>query len=162
MEDMKQSAGILLYRLRDSGLEVLLVHPGGPYWMKKDHGVWSIPKGEILEDEEPLTAARREFKEELGMPAEGRFMPLGSVTQRKDKIVHVWATEGDLDVSQIRSSMFSMVWPPNSGVLREFPEVDRAAWFSIAEARRRILTGQRVFLDELARRVPSGFRVSAR
>ena len=167
----KRSAGILLYRrapetaqagaharavVRDAGeveveveVEVLLVHPGGPLWVKKDLGAWSIPKGEYPADEDPLAAAKRELEEETGFRVEGNFVTLGEITQRSGKIVVAWALEADFDPANLRSNTFSMEWPPRSGRQAEFPEVDRAAWFSIAEAREKILPGQLPFLDRL-------------
>ena len=145
----RQSAGLLLYRRRAGRLEVLLVHPGGPFWAAKDAGAWSIPKGEIGEGEDPLAAARREFEEELGRPAVGEPIPLQPVRQRGGKVVHAWAVEGDFDPATLRSSTFPMEWPPKSGRQQEFPEVDRAAWFTLEEAREKILDGQRGLLEEL-------------
>jgi predicted NUDIX family NTP pyrophosphohydrolase len=142
------SAGVLVYRRR-SRLEVLLVHPGGPFWAKKDDGAWSIPKGEFAEGEDPLTAARRELAEETGLVVDRELRPLGSVKQAGGKVVHAWALEGDLDASAIRSNTFSMEWPPRSGRMQQFPEVDRAAWFSIDEARVKLLKGQLPLLDAL-------------
>jgi predicted NUDIX family NTP pyrophosphohydrolase len=142
------SAGVLVYRRR-SRLEVLLVHPGGPFWAKKDDGAWSIPKGEFAEGEDPLTAARRELAEETGLVVDRELRPLGSVKQAGGKVVHAWALEGDLDASAIRSNTFSMEWPPRSGRMQQFPEVDRAAWFSIDEARVKLLKGQLPLLDVL-------------
>jgi predicted NUDIX family NTP pyrophosphohydrolase len=144
----KSTAGILLYR-RCEELEVFLVHPGGPFWAKKDLGAWSLPKGEIGEGEDPLEAAKREFTEETGFPIAGEFHPLAPVKQTGGKRVYAWAVEGDCDPAQVRSNLFSMAWPPKSGKTQEFPEVDRAAWFSIAEARKRILAPQAGFLDQL-------------
>jgi predicted NUDIX family NTP pyrophosphohydrolase len=144
-----RSAGLLCHRRSAGQLEVLLVHPGGPFWATKDDGAWSIPKGEIDADEDPLEAAQREFMEELGATPEGTFLPLEPVRQAGGKVVVAWAFEGDLDVSAITSSTFSMEWPPRSGQVREFPEVDRAAWFPIEEARRKILKGQMPLLDQL-------------
>lgn len=144
----KTSAGLLLYRLRDE-LEVFLVHPGGPFWAKKDAGAWSIPKGELGEGEDPLQAAIREFTEETGFTVSGDFHPLRPIRQAGGKVVHAWAVEGDCAPAELRSNSFSMIWPPKSGRMQEFPEVDRAAWFSLAEARARILAGQAGFLDEL-------------
>jgi predicted NUDIX family NTP pyrophosphohydrolase len=152
------SAGLLLYRFRDSGLEALLVHPGGPFWANKDLGAWSIPKGEVGEGEELLAAARREFREETGAPAEGPVVALGQVRQRSGKIVHAWAMRGDFDPRELRSNHFEMEWPRGSGEIRLFPEVDRAAWFDLAEARRRILPAQRAFLDALAASLASAPR----
>jgi predicted NUDIX family NTP pyrophosphohydrolase len=146
----KHSAGILLYRRAGDGLEVLLVHPGGPFWAKKDVGVWSIPKGEHDEGEDALATALREFHEETGtvLPP-GALTDLGTVKQRAGKVVQAWAAEGDLDADAIRSNHFTIEWPPRSGRMREFPEVDRAAWFGVAEARERINPAQAAFLDRL-------------
>lgn len=146
----KTSAGLLLFRRRPH-LEVLLVHPGGPFWARKDDGAWSIPKGEPDVGEEPLAAAKRECAEELGQDVDGRFVPLAPVRQPGGKTVVAWAVEADLDASQVRSVTFSMEWPPRSGRQQAFPEVDRAAWFDLATARRKILIGQRPLLDELER-----------
>ncbi|MGH7562605.1 MAG: NUDIX domain-containing protein [Gemmatimonadales bacterium] len=146
----KISTGLLLYRIGGEGLEVFLVHPGGPFWAKKDPGAWSIPKGEPTQGEELADAARREFCEETGFAPAGELRPLASVRQAGGKVVHAWALAGDCDPAKIRSNTFTLEWPPRSGQQREFPEVDRAAWFPIAEARRRILPGQLPLLDELA------------
>jgi predicted NUDIX family NTP pyrophosphohydrolase len=146
------SAGILLYRKRPATLEVLLVHPGGPFWARKDAGTWSIPKGEYEAGADALEAARREFLEETGAPIEGTFAALTPLKQRSGKLVHAWAVEGDLDASSIRSNTFSVEWPPRSGRQQQFPEIDRAAWFDITAARQKILAGQRGFLDELETR----------
>ena len=146
-----KSAGILVYRIREGNLEVLLVHPGGPFWAKKDAGAWTIPKGEIHEQEDPLVAARRELLEETGLAIEGRFIALAPIRQKAGKIVQAWAVEGDCDADAIRSNLFSMEWPPKSGQTREFPEVDRAAWFGLPEARRKVLEAQTPLLDELER-----------
>jgi predicted NUDIX family NTP pyrophosphohydrolase len=149
----KHSAGILLFRVRDGAHEVLLVHPGGPFWAKRDLGAWSIPKGECDPGEEPLAAARRELPEELGSdPVTGQLIDLGDVRQRAGKVVTAWAAEGEFDPTELRSSTFSMEWPPRSGALRDFPEVDRAEWFALDEARRRILPAQAPLLDRLAER----------
>ena len=144
----KNSAGLLLYRRRDE-LEVFLVHPGGPFWAKKDLGAWSLPKGELEEGEDPLATAIREFTEETSFPIAGDFLRLTPLRQPSGKTIHAWAVEADCDPAQLRSNPFSMEWPPKSGQQREFPEVDRAAWFTIAEARTRIIAGQAPFLDEL-------------
>lgn len=147
----KQSAGILLYKKSKTGASVLLVHPGGPFWAKKDSGAWSIPKGEFTEDENPFTAAKREFTEELGMPPpEGEFIELGSAKQSSGKIVHAWALQSDLDIKTIVSNTFSMEWPPKSGQHQEFPEVDKARWFSLAEAKDKLVKGQVPLLETLA------------
>ncbi len=147
----KRSAGILLHRrTADGRREVLLVHPGGPFWARKDLGAWSIPKGEYGDDEDPLAAARREFAEELGSPAtDGDLVDLGEVRQRGGKVVTAWALEGDIDADAISSNTFTMQWPPRSGTMREFPEVDRAGWFGLDEARERILPAQAPLLDRL-------------
>lgn len=149
----KQSAGLLLYRRRSAGLEVLLAHPGGPFWAKKDHGAWSIPKGEFADDEEPLSAARREFAEEIGTRVEGAAFALTPLQQPSRKVIHAFAVEQDLDVAAISSNLFEMEWPPRSGRQQAFPEVDRAAWFGLDEARQRIQPGQAPILDELARKL---------
>jgi predicted NUDIX family NTP pyrophosphohydrolase len=145
----KQSAGLLLFRRRKDDLEVLLAHPGGPFWREKDEGAWTIPKGEIHDDEDLLEAARREFSEETGYRPTGETIPLGAGRQPGGKIVHVWAMEGNWDPAQLVSNTFQMAWPPNSARLQEFPEVDRAEWFGLKEAREKILRGQAVFLDRL-------------
>ncbi|HME68603.1 MAG TPA: NUDIX domain-containing protein [Myxococcota bacterium] len=144
------SAGLLLYRYTVSGLEVLLVHPGGPFWKHKDLGAWSIPKGETTEGEDLLAAAQREFREETGFSTEGPAIPLGQVRQSGGKIVHAWAISGDVDPRQLRSNTFEIEWPRGSRQTRRFPEVDKAGWFNLAEARRRILSAQVAFLDVLA------------
>jgi predicted NUDIX family NTP pyrophosphohydrolase len=147
----KQSAGLLLYKTTPTGLRVLIVHPGGPFWARKDAGAWSIPKGEFLEGEEALTAAKREFREELGMAApESGVRELGSAKQSSGKIVYAWACEGDLDVKKVRSNTFMMEWPPKSGKEQAFPEVDRARWCSLEEARLKLVKAQVVFLERLA------------
>jgi predicted NUDIX family NTP pyrophosphohydrolase len=145
----KTSAGIVLYRTRPQGLEIFLVHPGGPFWAKKDLGAWSIPKGEVEDGADPLASAKREFHEETGSPVSGRFIELVSLRQPGGKLVHAWAVEGDIDAGSITSNLFSMEWPRRSGVQREFPEVDRGQWFSVAEAMEKLLPGQRGFLVEL-------------
>jgi predicted NUDIX family NTP pyrophosphohydrolase len=153
----KTSAGILMYRIREHGPEVLLVHPGGPFWRKKDLGAWMIPKGEIdREGEEPLVVAVREFQEETGAEPAGPFLPLAPIRQKGGKVVHAWACEGDLDADAIRSNTFSMEWPPGSGKTAEFPEVDRAAWFTIDEAKAKILPSQIPLLEELERMLAKG------
>ena len=146
----KKSAGLLMYRWRNGILEVLLVHPGGPFWTKKDVGSWSIPKGEYTsEEEDPLEVAKREFQEETGFTASGEFIPLTPLKQPSGKIITSWAFEGDCDASAIKSNTFVIEWPPHSGRQQEFPEVDRAGWFSIPAAKEKIIKGQAGFLDEL-------------
>lgn len=144
----KKSAGILVYRIHQGGLQVLLVHPGGPFWAKKDAGAWTVPKGEF-DDEDPLSAARREFLEETGAYVDGDFLPLTPVTQKNGKVVHAWAVEADLDSNQIKSNTFEMEWPPKSGKRREFPEVDKAAWFLPEEGMKKINPAQAGFIREL-------------
>jgi predicted NUDIX family NTP pyrophosphohydrolase len=147
----RRSAGILLYRGAGDALEVLLVHPGGPFWARRDAGVWSIPKGEYGDDEDPLAAARREFAEELGSaPPPGEPSDLGEIRQKSGKIVHAWALIGDLDADEIHSNTFTLEWPPRSGRVSEFPEVDRAQWFDLELARGKINPAQGAFLDRLA------------
>jgi predicted NUDIX family NTP pyrophosphohydrolase len=154
----KQSAGLLLYRRREGRLEVFLVHPGGPFWAKKDAGAWSIPKGEHGPEEDPLAAARREFAEETGFTAAGPFLPLTPRKQKSGKVVAAFACEGEADPAALTSNTFTLEWPPGSGNRQEFPEVDRAAWFPLAEARKKIHPGQAGFLEELARLIeePNG------
>jgi predicted NUDIX family NTP pyrophosphohydrolase len=146
----KQSAGILLYRVNGSVVEVLLAHPGGPFWRRRDDGAWTIPKGEVEPGEDTLIAARREFAEEGGYWPPGDGLALGSIRRPGGKTVHVWAIEGDWEPSQLISDSFSLEWPPRSGRMQSFPEIDRADWFSLAEARRKILKGQAQFLSRLA------------
>jgi predicted NUDIX family NTP pyrophosphohydrolase len=145
----KQSAGILLYRIRAGVLEVFLVHPGGPFWARKDAGAWSIPKGEFEQGEDPLEHAKREFLEETGFPVDGDFRPMTPVRLGSGKTVHAWTNEGDIDAASIRSNLFSMEWPPKSGRQQAFPEVDRGGWFDLAAARVKLQEGQLGFLDEL-------------
>ena len=152
----KTSAGILLYRDGRAGPEVFLVHPGGPFWAHKDAGAWSIPKGEYGAGEDPLEAARRELLEETGAEVPGPFTALRPVRQTGGKVVTVWAARGHLDPSQLRSNTFSLEWPPRSGVQCQFPEVDRGAWFTLDEARGRLLASQRPLLEELGRVLGSG------
>jgi predicted NUDIX family NTP pyrophosphohydrolase len=144
----KQSAGLLLYRQRKD-LEVFLVHPGGPFWAKKDLGAWSIPKGEFSEGEDALAAAQRELAEETGFSVDGAFRALQPVKQSGGKIVYAWAVEADCDPQKITSNTFSLQWPPKSGRMQTFPEVDRAAWFSISEAREKINSAQTALLEAL-------------
>lgn len=146
----RTSAGILLYRRRPSGIEVLLGHMGGPFWARKDDGAWSIPKGEHGPGEDPLAVAHREFEEELGSPVPpGDLLPLGVHRVTGVKVLTVWAVEGDLDATAIHSNTFELEWPPRSGQVRQFPEIDRAAWFGLDEARAKVVTGQVPFLDRL-------------
>ena len=146
---IKKSAGLLVYRYMEGQWQVLLVHPGGPYWTRKDTGAWSIPKGLIEPNEDPLLAARREFEEETGCRIDGRFIALTPVRQRSGKIVMAWSIEGDCDTSTVKSNTFEMEWPPGSGAICKFPEVDRAEWFPIPVAREKLLQGQIPLLDEL-------------
>lgn len=150
---VKKSAGILLYGFREAKLEAFLVHPGGPFWAKKDAGAWSIPKGEFAGAEDPLAAAKREFQEETGFTVAGNFIALPALKQASGKLVFAWAVEGDYDAATIKSNTFSMEWPPRSGQRMEFPEVDRAGWFPLDIAREKILKGQAALLDELRRMV---------
>ncbi|WP_410631978.1 NUDIX domain-containing protein [Amycolatopsis sp. cmx-4-83] len=146
----KRSAGLLLHRGRGEAVEVLLGHMGGPFWAKKDAAAWSLPKGELEPDEEPEAAARREFAEELGLPApDGEYVPLGEVKQSGGKVVTAWAVAGDLDPALVVPGTFTMEWPPRSGRQQEFPEVDRVEWFSVVAAREKLLKGQLPFLDRL-------------
>jgi len=145
----KHSAGLLLYRRRPGGLEVLLVHPGGPFWAGKDKGAWSIPKGEYPPGEDPLAAARREFQEETGFPAPGEVIGLTPLRQSSGKLIQAWALEGDCDAGAIHSNTFTLEWPPRSGRRQDFPEVDRAAWFTLEAARGKIIPGQVGLLEEL-------------
>jgi len=146
---MKLSAGLLLYRFHKKAFEVFLVHPGGPFWAKKDAGSWSIPKGEIEKDEDPLTAAIRECQEETGIIAEGNFIELTPVKQKSGKLVYAWGLETDVDPLTIVSNTFEMEWPPRSGIKKSFPEIDRAAWFTAAEAAIKIIPGQLPLIGEL-------------
>ncbi len=150
------SAGLLLYRRSGTHIEVLLVHPGGPFWARKDLGAWSIPKGEFDPSEHPLEAAKREFAEETGTAIEGRFLPLAPVRQAGGKTVHAWAVEGRFDPGTLRSNTFSLEWPRGSGQMRQFPEVDHAAWFPLEEARKKILEAQAPLLDQLETHLRGG------
>jgi predicted NUDIX family NTP pyrophosphohydrolase len=149
----KQSAGLLLYRRKNQTLEVFLVHPGGPFWAKKDQGAWSIPKGEYSAPEEPLAAARREFQEETGFAIAGDFVELGTIRQAGGKLVSAWALEGDCDPAALISNLTQIEWPPRSGKIIEIPEVDRGAWFSLQEARDCLLQSQTTFLDRLVEKL---------
>jgi predicted NUDIX family NTP pyrophosphohydrolase len=146
----KLSAGVLLYRARDGVVEVLIAHPGGPFWARKDQGAWSVPKGEYTDSEDPWVAAEREFSEEIGLPVPaGPRIDLGRVKQPSGKVVTAFAVEGDLDITDARSNTFELQWPKGSGTVREFPEVDRVGWFPVAQARAKLFKGQREFLDRL-------------
>jgi predicted NUDIX family NTP pyrophosphohydrolase len=147
----KRSAGLLLYRRSRPNPEVLLLHPGGPFWISKDDGAWSIPKGLIEGDERPLAAAKREFKEETGFLPRGRFIELGRFKQPSSKLIVVWAVEGDFDPHNLKCNSFSMEWPPKSGRMQEFPEMDRAGWFEANEATRKITKGQLPIIQKLFR-----------
>ena len=149
----KSTAGILMHRSCASTFEVLLVHPGGPFWAKKDAGTWSIPKGEIEAEEDPLQAAKREFQEETGFAVEGNFIELTPLKQPSGKLVRAWAVEGDCQPESIKSNTFSLEWPPRSGKRQEFPEVDRAGWFTLAVAKEKISKGQLALLEELQQKL---------
>ena len=149
----KQSAGILMFRIRNKILEVFLVHPGGPFWQNKDAGAWSIPKGEFTSEENALDAAVREFKEETGTEPSGNFIELTSVKQKSGKIVHAWAAEGDIDASVIHCNTFEIEWPPRSGKFKSFPEVDKGRWFEVKEAKQKINPSQLALVDELIEKV---------
>ncbi len=145
----RESAGLLLYRGTAGSAEVFLVHPGGPFWANKDEGAWSIPKGEFDADEDPLDAAKREFREETGLVAKGKYEPLNPVRRKGGKIVYAWAVHCDIEAAAARSNTFSMEWPPGSGKMRDFPEIDRAEWFKIELAKRKILKSQLGLLEQL-------------
>jgi predicted NUDIX family NTP pyrophosphohydrolase len=145
----KQSAGILVYRIKKKRLEVFLIHPGGPFWKNKDEGAWSIPKGEYAGDEDPLAAARRELTEETGFEVKGTFIPLTPIRQKGGKEVHAWAIEGDFDADAIKSNLFEMEWPPRSGKMQSFPEADKAAWLTVDEAMKKINPSQGELIREL-------------
>jgi predicted NUDIX family NTP pyrophosphohydrolase len=153
MAQAKHSAGLLMFRRRPAEPEVLLVHPGGPFWAKKDDGVWSIPKGLYESGEDAMTAAKREFEEETGLHPAGDFFPLGAFRQPGGKIITAWAFEGDFDLAAFRSNLFTMEWPPKSGRMAQFPEADRAGWFGVAQALRKILNGQAPIVQALLSRV---------
>jgi len=143
------SAGLLMYRIKDGVLQVLLAHPGGPFFAKKDEGAWSIPKGEPDADGDLLVTAQREFEEETGLKPTGPFIPLKSIKQKGGKVVHAWALEDDCDPKAIRSNTFTMEWPPRSGKQQEFPEIDRAEFFDLATAKKKIKAGQETLIEEL-------------
>ncbi len=148
----KKSAGILLYRFRKEILEVLLVHPGGPFWAGKDLHAWTIPKGELEEHEDAFEAAKREIAEETGITVSGKFIALTPVIQKSGKTVFAWALEKDIDPSTIKSNSFNIEWPPRSGIKKTFPEIDKAAWFTVQEAKDKIIAAQFAFIEELARK----------
>ena len=150
---MRKSAGILLYRKKNKNLEVFLVHPGGPFWKGKDAGAWSIPKGEFTDDEEPLAAAQREFEEETGKKIEGNFVALNPIKQKAGKMVYAWAAEGDINADAIVSNTFKIEWPYKSGKWQSYPEVDQAAWFSLAVAKEKINAAQAMFIDDLVEKI---------
>ena len=151
----KKSAGILLYRIKNKITEVFLVHPGGPFWKNKDAGAWSIPKGEFTDEEDGLVAAKREFEEETGVKLSGQFIQLKPIKQKGGKLVYAWAVEGDIDADKIQSNSFKIEWPPKSGKIKEFPEVDKAGWFDLQEAVQKINPSQSAFIDELPELVES-------
>jgi len=154
MKEMSvHSGGILLFRFREDRLQVLLVHPGGPFWTGKDEGVWSMPKGVFEERESPLDAAKREFKEETGFEVDGQFIELGNIKQPGKKIVHAWAQRLDIDENSVSSNKFTMEWPKRSGIMREFPEIDKAEWFDALNAKKKILRGQSDFIDRLMKAI---------
>lgn len=147
------SAGILLYRLRDNAVEVLLAHPGGPFWSGKDLGAWSIPKGQSEANEDSLQAAKREFREETGFEVDGQFIDLGTIRQPSRKTIQIWALEHDMDADRLQSNEFTLEWPRKSGIMMQFPEIDRAEWFDIDRARQKIHKGQAGFLDRLISKI---------
>jgi predicted NUDIX family NTP pyrophosphohydrolase len=156
---MERSAGLLMFRRTDAGgLEVLLAHPGGPFWARKDDGAWTLPKGGCNDGEDPLDAACREFLEETGHAARGPFLDLGEVRLKSGKRVRAWACAGDLDPAALASNLFEMEWPPRSGRLRQFPEIDRVAWFPPAAARRKLMPAQQPFVDRLVALQADGVR----
>ena len=150
---VNQSAGILLYRTKNKHLELFLVHPGGPFWQKKDQGAWTIPKGEFTNDEEALSAAKREFQEETGVTLSGDFIELAPVKQKAGKMIYAWAIEGDIDAASISSNSFSIEWPPKSGKQKEFPEIDKAEWFTENTAKEKINPAQVPLIDELLQKL---------
>jgi predicted NUDIX family NTP pyrophosphohydrolase len=148
-----RSGGILSFRFRDGVLEVMLVHPGGPFWVNKDEGAWSIPKGLLEENESPLDGAKREFREETGLEIDGEFIDLGESKQPSKKIVHAWAIENDMDETKVVSNTFALEWPKKSGIIKEYPEIDKAGWFDVDTAKKKILKGQAGFVDRLAKAI---------
>lgn len=148
---MSKSAGILLYRIKNNVPEVLLAHPGGPYWSHKDAGAWTIPKGEFTDEEQPLQAAKREFKEETGGDVAGEFIELRPVKLKSRKTVYAWLLKGDMDATKIKSNLFELEWPPKSGLKKQFPEIDKAQWFNINDAKEKINPGQLGFIEEFVK-----------
>jgi predicted NUDIX family NTP pyrophosphohydrolase len=146
---MKKSAGILVFRLTNGKPQFFLVHPGGPFWKNKDEGAWSIPKGEFADDEDPLVAAKREFEEETGIRCGGKFIELAPVKQKSGKLVFAWALEMDIDPGSVKSNLFSVEWPPKTGKMQEFPEIDKGGWFDLNDAKQKINASQAYFLDQL-------------
>jgi predicted NUDIX family NTP pyrophosphohydrolase len=146
---MKKSAGILVFRLTNGKPQFFLVHPGGPFWKNKDEGAWSIPKGEFADDEDPLVAAKREFEEETGIRCGGKFIELAPVKQKSGKLVFAWALEMDIDPGSVKSNLFSVEWPPKTGKMQEFPEIDKGGWFDVHVAKQKINASQAYFLDQL-------------
>ena len=144
----KKSAGILLFRFKNEVIEVLLAHPGGPFWKNKDKGAWSVPKGEF-EFELPLEAAKREFKEEIGTDVDGDFVELMPIKQKNGKMIFIWALQGNLDTSKVKSNLFELEFPPNSGIIKSYPEIDKASWFKLSKAKEKINHGQAGFLFQL-------------
>jgi predicted NUDIX family NTP pyrophosphohydrolase len=145
----KKSAGILVYHKNSEKYEVLLVHPGGPFWAKKDLNSWSLPKGEFEDEEDPFSAAKREFEEETGFPIKGEFIDLNPVKQPSGKIIYSWAVKGEIDANNVKSNLFKMEWPPRSGAIKEFPEIDRAEWFDLETAEQKIISGQIPIIENL-------------
>jgi predicted NUDIX family NTP pyrophosphohydrolase len=151
-----RSAGLLMFRRAPEGLELLLAHPGGPFWARKDDGAWTLPKGELVETEDPLAAAQREFEEETGLCPKGPFIDLGEVRQKGGKQVRAWAFEGDFDPRHLRCNLFEIEWPPRSGQRRQFAEIDRVAWFDPVSARHKLLAAQQPFVERLERELHAG------
>ena len=149
----KKSAGILLYRFHNNCIEILLVHPGGPYWAKKDAGAWSIPKGEFEENEDPLNAATREMKEETGVTISGEFIELTPVKQKSRKLIYAWGVQGNINPEELTSNTFEIEWPPRSGKKKSFPEIDKAAWFKPEEAKKKIIEGQIPLIEEIEKKL---------
>lgn len=158
----KKSAGILPYRINNKGMEVFLVHPGGPFWAKKDMGSWSIPKGEFNDEEDPLTAAKREFFEEVGFELEGKFTELTPVKMKSGKIVYAWAIQSDFEAEQTKSNTFELEWPPGSGKRQEFPEIDKGEWFSTPLAKQKINKHQKPLIDELENKIDGNLKDDSR